>query len=95
MRNVRLLRVAGAVALLSTTISGSGAAVTLHRRKHDFCVCRRLRFGPDAKIPVNRPFVELTQEWEAFQGSAPGSSTRRQVVQFRVGGNVVVTAQNG
>jgi hypothetical protein len=49
--------------------------------------CRRLRFDPDAEIPMNRPTVDLMLEWAAIASSPPGSSTRRQVVHFGVGGN--------
>lgn len=49
--------------------------------------CRRLRFDSDAEILVNRPIVDLILEWEAFTSSPPGSSTRRQLVQFGVGSN--------
>jgi hypothetical protein len=54
----------------------------------EFMCCRRLRFDPDAEILVNRPIVDLILEWEAFTSSPPGSSTRRQLVQFGVGSNI-------
>jgi hypothetical protein len=49
--------------------------------------CRRLCFDPDAEILVNRAIVDLMVECEAFTSSPPGSSTRRQPVEFGVGSN--------
>ena len=57
--------------------------------------CRRLRFDPDAEIPMNRPTVDLMLEWAAFASSPPGSSTRRQVVHFGVGGDGIRPQEGG